>query len=561
MKKLIMAVLVLSLTALPVHGATIDALSCSQGDVDNAYAEAADGDIIVIPAGDCSSSGAWTETLEIEKQVSIQGSGVEATILGMASEYTPLFHIIADNVRISDITFDGRNVNPSVTGAILVGDYSTVTNVTRDFRIDHNRFINFSPMPTAGMTGWSAIGVYGYTYGVIDSNVFEDATGEIIGVCADCADAWARPVEFGGYTDGTVFVEDNIFNYEHEGENIIDGNSGSRYVIRGNTINVNEEAYVQKIIENHETCATCACDWASQGDAGSALLEVYDNDVFIGPSASVHFLVSQRGGRALIYNNIIHGAEVATGNIARLSNLRSYHRPDCNAQTFRGYGQFCHEDDGSGLIAEGIQLAKTTLSDAIDSSQCPTVASVSDFPTYGGSILVGTEQIDYTALSGNQLSPCTRGANGTSAAAHDDASPVHLLIFGSCIEQPNNTYIWGNLYKATDADPGVPLDGVFILEGDPPDYSAYDIQSYAQRPENWQYRNDGTVHDYTAYPYPHPLRGEVEEPADDGEADAAVDEGGEAVTDGTTDGDGATDGGADTESRPSSDGCGCMLAG
>jgi hypothetical protein len=560
MKKPILALGMLSLFASPAHGATIEASNCSFSGVSEAYATAADGDIVLIPPGDCSSSDAWEETLDIEKQVHIQGSGVGETILGLASEYTPLFHIIANNVRISDITFDGRNVNPSVTGAILAGDYSRVTDVTEEFRIDHNQFIHFSPMPTAGMTGWSAIGVYGYSYGVIDSNVFDDATGEIIGVCADCADAYARPLEFGGYADGTVFVEDNVFNYFHEGENIIDGNSGSRYVIRGNTVNVNEEAYVQKIIENHETCATCACDWASRGDAGSAVLEVYDNDVYVGPDASVHFLVSQRGGMALIYGNTIHGSNVATGSIARLSNLRSYHRPGCNAQTFRGYGEYCHEDDGSGLLAEGIEFSKTTLGSAIDSSQCPAVESVSDFPDYGGSILVGTEQIDYEALSGNQLSPCTRGANGTGAAPHDDASPVDLLVFGACIEQPHNTYVWANTYKATDADPGVPLDGVFILEGDPPDYSAYDIQSYAQRPENWQYRNDGTPFDYAAYPYPHPLRGEDEEPLADVPADAATDDAGDAPTDSAGDVDAAADGGGDAEARPDSGGCGCMLA-
>jgi len=38
-----------------------------------------------------------------------------------------------------------------------------------------------------------------------------------------------------------------------------------------------------------------------------------------------------------------------------------------------------------------------------------------------------------------------------------------------------------------------------------PDYTAYDIRSYAERPNNWQYRI-GTAYSYTPYPSPHPLR-------------------------------------------------------
>jgi hypothetical protein len=137
---------------------------------------------------------------------------------------------------------------------------------------------------------------------------------------------------------------------------------------------------------------------------------------------------------------------------------------------------------------------------------------VSGFPT-NSSIIIGTEQIDYTGIDGNTLTPCTRGANTDGGAgpraAHSTGAAVSLLLFGRCTDQPNNSYYWGNLYKATLNSAGLARNTVEVLDkvndNDAPYYQTYTIQSYAQRPSNWQYRNDGTAYPYTPYPYPHPL--------------------------------------------------------
>ena len=127
----------------------------------------------------------------------------------------------------------------------------------------------------------------------------------------------------------------------------------------------------------------------------------------------------------------------------------------------------------------------------------------------GGAILIGSEQIDYTGINGTTLTGCTRGANQTSVSTHSTSDDVDLFIFGSCLGQTNASYVWGN------TDTGVAKNNVIVNLGsrnlpNHNTYTQYDIQSYTQRPGNWQYRNDGTEYSYTPYPYPHPLTLDVQ---------------------------------------------------
>lgn len=66
----------------------------------------------------------------------------------------------------------------------------------------------------------------------------------------------------------------------------------------------------------------------------------------------------------------------------------------------------------------------STLNGAIDSSQTTiTLASAASFPS-AGTVINGTEQINYTGKSGNQLTGCTRGANGTTAASGSNGATI-----------------------------------------------------------------------------------------------------------------------------------------
>ena len=50
--------------------------------------------------------------------------------------------------------------------------------------------------------------------------------------------------------------------------------------------------------------------------------------------------------------------------------------------------------------------------------------SAAGFPTGGGLILIGTEQIRYVGITSATLTSCTRGVNGTTAASHLNNAPV-----------------------------------------------------------------------------------------------------------------------------------------
>ena len=513
--KYLLTLTFITLIACNAWADTHTAASCTKAAVLAAYNAASNGDIIVVPTGDCSSSNTWTSVLEIKKEVTIQGKGIDSTYIGLG--FTgPAFEIEADNVRITGFTFDCRNQNTSNTGIIMAGSDNGACNASAaytygDFRIDHNKFVRCDE-GSEGTTGYNAITSWQTVYGLIDNNTFENCTGECLSLQSDGVGGISRSNEPGQYADNvTIYVEDNIFNYSqsYQAENVVDGNSSSRFVFRYNTINLTGSATLHQVFSNHETCASSACDAGSKGDAGSALMEIYNNTINNTANDYNMFIIAWRAGRLYAYNNTITGHD--SGTFIQAYSLRSGHRSGCEAQTVRGYGQYCHEVDGS-LTVEGLSVSKTTLNGALgNNTGCPTMTSVTDFPTYGGSIIIGTEQIDYTAISTATLTPCTRGANGTTRAAHNNGVAVNLLKFGVCEGQPRQSYYWGNLYKATDGSAGVARNSVLAGSNENnPDYETYDIQSYTQRPQNWQYRNDGTAYSYTPYAYPHPLRGETD---------------------------------------------------
>ena len=66
-----------------------------------------------------------------------------------------------------------------------------------------------------------------------------------------------------------------------------------------------------------------------------------------------------------------------------------------------------------------------TLDGAISATaQSIVLDSASGFPTGGGRILIGSEQITYGAISTATLTGCERGVNGTTAASHSDGVAV-----------------------------------------------------------------------------------------------------------------------------------------
>ncbi len=115
---------------------------------------------------------------------------------------------------------------------------------------------------------------------------------------------------------------------------------------------------------------------------------------------SLNILFSEWGNRGL------HFWEVKNQNVKLVSGQAVY--------TF-----FRSPSDGA---SEGIP---TTLSSSINSSVTTVpVASVTGMPTVGGTITVNSEQISYTGISSLNLTGCTRGVNGSTAASHTSGDAV-----------------------------------------------------------------------------------------------------------------------------------------
>jgi len=92
--------------------------------------------------------------------------------------------------------------------------------------------------------------------------------------------------------------------------------------------------------------------------------------------------------------------------------------PAVQAKGF-GYGLGSWGGEESGA-------ATTTLNGAInDSVTTLTLNDVSQFPSSGTNfIIIGSEEISYTGVSGNTLTGLTRGVAGTTAASHSDGATV-----------------------------------------------------------------------------------------------------------------------------------------
>ena len=507
-------------------GTTRTAASCKQSDVAAQITAAVDLDIVVIPAGDCNTTNQWAGYTSVNKRIKIQGAGGTSTKIGLST--IGGLQITSSDVMVTGIYFVGNYKTTTQNGMIRVG--TTAGNPAwhyTDVRIDHNQFDNFGAAG-GNVTGNEAISVFGYVAMLIDHNTFNDCNGECVDICMDALPGAARDPSFGLYDTGVVFMEDNTWNVTNavHYENATDGNSSERFTFRYNTVDMTTLAatggYITNaLVSGHETCATCSGTGAV-GDHGTMTYEVYENTIRLGAHGVMQGLSEARAGRGLVYNNHITltgsvGSQL-TGSGLQLSNYRSWNYNGigfCGQSTYgRLMAAECHEVDGTHptYTHEGLSSTVTPILNGAITSGATTVTlnSTSGIDTNGVAdgyaIRIDNEILQWTGVVGNQLTGVTRGvAGGSAAASHIDASPVKYIILGQCDAQPNNTYVWNNdvngVVGSTMNDASVEATTFSII----PAYSRLDIQSFATRPNNWQYQT-GNTYSYTPYPYPHPLQ-------------------------------------------------------
>lgn len=257
----------------------IEAASCSEAVVRDAINAASDGYIVTIPAGEAT----WSERVVVDKEITVRGNTTgcpdepnDGTIIKNLG-----FDIQANNVRVTAFTFIGDG-----SGACLrIGKI-------HNYRIDHNRFTDFSQLALFK------------NYGLIDHNLIEDCTGEVIDVKGNGNQSWIHNGTGGEYADGTVYIEDNIFDLkEGNGSNALDSNEGARWVFRHNTVNETGGFY-GNVLESHGHF------WGERNgpdNAGTYLQEVYGNTFNSGDARNWGCVLRSRGGRVLLYDNTCAG--------------------------------------------------------------------------------------------------------------------------------------------------------------------------------------------------------------------------------------------------------------
>ncbi len=129
-----------------------------------------------------------------------------------------------------------------------------------------------------------------------------------------------------------------------------------------------------------------------------------------------------------------------------------------------------------GFFMDRIIISKKPLKDietTLDGAHTDSITTISlasgtgaNYPS-SGTIIVNSEAISYTSVSTDDLTGCTRGSLGTTAAAHSDGDAVHSTILfrsdtmeGTAVTftiQPWDTSMYatsdGLFYKFKDADP------------------------------------------------------------------------------------------------------------
>lgn len=254
--------------------ATHTAATCSQSDVGTAIRAASEGDVVLIPAGDCTWGASGTY-LSVKKAITVQGAGKGVTNITLSETGGTWGNAV---IRISaaaivrSMTINGPNTSP-------VAAFSTSTaNGWRITDIDYN-----------GGTKGAYFVYVGNVYGLIDNNDITGnaGTAELIFVRGP-TDSWQTPHSMGGADN--VFIEDNTFNGIGY---VSDCNSNARCVIRYNTITGPMK------VDGHGVASNTPA-------RGVRHMEIYNNALT--NTASYWAVMELRGGGGRVFNNTITAA-------------------------------------------------------------------------------------------------------------------------------------------------------------------------------------------------------------------------------------------------------------
>ena len=260
---------------------TINAASCGQADVQTAVTAATDGDIVLIPEGDCTFSSIVPVDLVTggTRSLTILGSGIAKTVIrGRGFSFTGAE---GKAWRLSSMTLVG-------------GAGVTVFGQSKTWRIDHIYF-DHPTGQTSGRVIWvEATGSRtAYTSGVIDNCTFyhpQTIQVHVRRLTGGGNDTWARPLGLGG--PDAVYIEDCTFEVETVPSSAITDCEGANFVFRHNTV-------INGYLTQHDAIIG--------GLRGCRKWEIYDNLFEVRPGNNAWFGLAFRGGTGVIFNNVWNG--------------------------------------------------------------------------------------------------------------------------------------------------------------------------------------------------------------------------------------------------------------
>lgn len=278
------------LVPVPALAKTIMAATCSAADVNQAIAQAAEGDTVMVPAGTAAWGG-----VDVNRAITLKGAGPDATIIALRGTAVT---ISSSRAIVRDFT---------ITSDAKTGPKDVMINVLNDqcdqWRVTGMKLTGGAPYHEFGRTVYcNAPGIAtSQTYGLIDNCNFLYVPNESIFVRGPC-NSWATDNSLGG--PANLFLENNQATRCPSGGNMwVDSNANTRIVARYNTL-------YEMYFDNHGSWSNWSC--CSPETHASARHGEFYNNRFIHPGWVCIYL---RGGTALVYNNTVEKEEPGRGNI------------------------------------------------------------------------------------------------------------------------------------------------------------------------------------------------------------------------------------------------------
>lgn len=295
------------------QGNLYTAAGCNQAQVQAAYTaqqvSPLDGDIISIPAGNCTWSTSQVN-MSFSTSVTIQGAGALSATTGGAgttgSDQTAITDAVAAGSMWSITTTAGKTFR--ITGIEFVGATTAAANgvlniagTSSSVRVDHDHFF---------ITSTSSVGLFfgGSVIGVTDHTVFDSGSGGFVdnpiamhngngwngGNAGDVGDASWSDTEHWGTINFMYFEDDRWINAD-----VGDGHDGARYVLRNSVVTGDHGQ-----MYNHGL--------TSSRGRGNRAAEVYGMTFNTSPSTSSPTF-SVNSGSLLYWNNISTGHRYMVG--------------------------------------------------------------------------------------------------------------------------------------------------------------------------------------------------------------------------------------------------------